>query len=102
MIEKKEKVKKSNVRFELSEDAEDQMLSDLRVILNTPEGRRIFWMILGRCKTFGTIMETNAKIYYNSGQQDVGHFLLALITKADDNLFLQMMRESKQGAMSYE
>ena len=97
----KEKIKKCE-RIEQSEDAQEEMLNDLKIVLDTKEGRRIFWMMLARCKTFGSIMETNARVYYNAGQQDIGHFLLAQITKADDNLFLQMMRESKQGEMTYE
>lgn len=102
MTEKKEKKIIPHQKIEGSSEAEESMLNDMRIILNTKEGRRVFWMLLARCKTFGSIMETNAKVYYNAGQQDIGHFLLAQITKADDNLFLQMMRESKQGEMTYE
>ena len=74
-------------------------LNDIRYLLQSPQGRRFLWRLLSRCKSFGSVWEPSAKIHYNSGQQDVGHFIMAEIVEADENAFLQMMKESKQGEM---
>lgn len=75
-------------------------LNDLRFILQTTQGRRFLWRLLSRCKAFHSVWEPSAKIHYNSGQQDVGHFLMAEIVEANEEAFLQMMKESKQGEMT--
>lgn len=74
-----------------------QELNDIRYIMQSPQGRRFMWRLLGRCKTFGSIWETSAKIHYNAGQQDMGHFIMAEITQADEELFFNMMKENKKG-----
>jgi hypothetical protein len=38
-------------------------------------------------------------IHHNSGKQDVGHFIMADITQADDMAFIKMMREAKEGKL---
>ena len=70
-------------------------LLDIKAVLSMPEGRRFIWRMLSFCKTFGSIWEQNAKIHYNSGQQDVGHFLMAEIIEAEPRALLEMM-ESQQ------
>lgn len=74
----------------------DQELKDLKYILASEQGRRFLWRILGKCKTFGSIWETSAKIHYNAGQQDLGHFLLSEITEANEESFFKMMKENKE------
>lgn len=53
-------------------------------------------------KTFGSIWEPSAKIHYNSGKQDVGHFIMAEIMEADPNLFMKMMKEKQKGDKNNE
>lgn len=69
--------------------------NDLCFVLASEQGRRLLWGLLGVCKTYGSIMETSSKIYYNAGRQDVGHMLLARITKANPEAYFQMMREAQ-------
>lgn len=71
-------------------------LNDLRKILGTKEGRRLLWRILEQCKVYSSIWEPSAKIHYYAGRQDLGHFILAEIVAADDEAYIQMMRENKQ------
>lgn len=78
----------------------ERELSDIRYLLQSPQGRRFLWKLMGRCKTFESIWEPSAKIHFNAGQQDLGHFIMAEIIEADENSLLQMMKESKQGEMT--
>ena len=74
-------------------------LNDLRTVLSTPHGRRLVWRLLEKCRVFETIWESSAKIHYNSGQQDIGHFLMAEVVHADDQSLLEMMKENKKETM---
>lgn len=69
-------------------------LKDIRAILKTHEGKRFVWRMLEKCKTFSSVWESSAKIHYNAGQQDIGHFLMAEIVNADENLLFEMMKEN--------
>lgn len=33
---------------------------------------------------------------YQSGQQDLGHFIMSEITQADENLLLRLMKDNKE------
>lgn len=74
----------------------DMELNDLRVVLGSPRGRRVFWRLLEHCRVFSTVWEPSAKIHYNSGQQDVGHFIMSEIVQADERYLLEMMKENKK------
>ncbi len=71
-------------------------LDDLYFVMSDPRGRRALWRILTYCRPFESIWEGSAKIHYNAGQQDVGHFLLADVMAASDDLYLLMAREAKK------
>lgn len=73
----------------------DRELSDLRAVLRTMEGRRLLWRLLGHCRVNGSVWEPSAKIHYNSGQQDVGHFVMSEIVEAGEEFLFQMMREAR-------
>lgn len=73
-----------------------QNKNDLKFLLKSIEGRRFLWRLLGHCGAFSSVWEPSARIHYNAGKQDVGHFLLAEITNADSEGFLKMMQENKE------
>lgn len=73
----------------------DREIKDLQEILSLPSGRRFLWRLLSHCKTFGSIWEPSARIHYASGQQDIGHFVMAEIVASDESAFLQMMKENQ-------
>lgn len=70
-------------------------IADLRAILGTQAGRRFIWRLLGKCKVNGSIWEPNERIYYNSGQQDIGHFIMSEVVTAGEDFYLQMMTENR-------
>lgn len=73
----------------------ERELNDIRFLLANPEGRRFLWKTLKFCKAFGSIWEPSAKIHYNAGVQDVGHYLMAEIASANEDAFVMMMKENK-------
>ncbi len=87
-----EQVKEADQKVKSQRDRE---LSDLRIVLDLPEGRRVFWRILEFCGIHESVWHPSALIHHNSGKQDVGHFIMAEIVKADQEFFYQMMRENK-------
>lgn len=75
----------------------DRELEDLRAVLLSREGRRFVWRLLSFCKVFGTVFHSSgSQVYYNAGQQDVGHFVLSEVTAVDENKLIEMMREEKE------
>lgn len=72
----------------------DGELQDLRVVMSTGEGRRFMWRLMAKCRAFTSIHENSAKIHYNSGQQDLGFFLLNEIDEADPEMFFKMRNEN--------
>lgn len=70
-------------------------LQDLRAVLSLQEGRRLIWRLLGHCKINGSIWHPSAQIHYNSGMQDVGHFILGEVVSAGEEFYFQMMTENK-------
>lgn len=70
-------------------------ISDLRVVLASQEGRRVFWRLLEHCKVFESIFDTGSQIYANAARQDVGHFIMAKIDQSDDQALFKMMTEHR-------
>ena len=75
-----------------------QELNDIRTVLSNASGRRFIWRVLGECKAFGSVFDSdNSYMCFLSGKQDLGHFLMAEITQADENLLFKLMKENKKG-----
>ena len=74
----------------------EKELDDIKEVLKTSAGRRFIWRLLSKCKAFNSVWHSSALIHYNSGQQDIGHFIMAEITDADVELLFKMMKEHKK------
>lgn len=70
---------------------------DLRKVLATLEGRKVMWRLLEHCGVFETVWHASALIHYNAGRQDVGHYVMQEIIKAEPKAFAQMMNEKQTG-----
>lgn len=78
-------------------DVSERAMEDMRFVLAQPQGRRVFWRLLEKCRVFNSIHETSSLIHYNAGQQDLGHYIMAEIARADeDKLFLMMKEHSSE------
>lgn len=72
-------------------------LADLRFILGTAQGRRFIWRILKHCRVFSSVFNHSGSMtYYNSGIQDVGHFIQAEVVEAKKESYFEMMRENAE------
>jgi len=71
-------------------------LSDIRAVLKTAEGRRVLWRLLDMAAPFRSIWEQSARIHYNAGKQDFGHFIMSEMEEADLQLFFKAWTENKK------
>lgn len=77
----------------------ERELNDLRIVLSTTEGRRVFWRLLEFCGVHRSVKDHSGSItYYNAGLQDTGHFIEAEIVAADEELLFKMQREARTRA----
>ncbi len=86
-----EQVKKASKKEGSEREKE---LNDLRFVLSTPQGRRVMFNIMAECKTFRSILHpSGSMVYYNAGQQDIGHWLQKEIIEADTDAYLKILKE---------
>lgn len=75
----------------------DERLNDWRIVLSTPEGRRVIWRVLEQCNTNKSVFAIDhGTISYRAGWQDAGHYVLAEINEADPRAFLRMIEEANR------
>lgn len=81
-----------------AEQKEREMeLADLRFVLGTVQGRRVLWRFLKHCRVFSSVFNHSGSMtYYNSGMQDVGHFIQAEVLEAKKEAYFEMMREQAE------
>lgn len=63
-------------------------------VLDTYAGRLFLWSELSRLGVYRSIWSPNAEIHYRAGRQDAGHELIARLTEASEELYLQMQAEA--------
>lgn len=85
-------VKKLNEEFKNKRTIE---LIELKKLLEIKSFRSFIWRLLEKTKMFESIWEQSAKIHFNAGQQDLGHFIWAELESADKEAVFQMMREKE-------
>lgn len=73
----------------------DKELDDIRFILSTPQGRRVYWRLLSQFGIFKTSFTGNSTTFFNEGQRNAGLFLLSELNDADPEAYVLMMKESK-------
>lgn len=69
---------------------------DIKSVLSSIHGKRLVWRILSHCGTFKSVHHpSGSQVYYNAGQQDIGHWLMQEIVNVDAQKLVEMMREAK-------
>jgi len=70
-------------------------IQDVKFVLSTPAGRRVYWKLMARCKSFkdGFIESTNLS-YFLKGQRTIGLGMLDDLLEADPTKYLQMVQEN--------
>ncbi len=74
----------------------EQFSLDMNAVLKSPAGRAVLWRMLEHCGAFKSVWSPSALIHYNSGKQDVGHWLLAEINDADPDALFYLMKENRK------
>lgn len=77
-------------------------LNRWRVVLRTKEGRAVLWSLIKYCRvlqeTWRPGFDADVSVYHAAGVQSVGFHIMAELGEADPDVFLTMMRESKEQA----
>lgn len=76
-------------------EADEDRIAAIRVVLQTVEGRRVFWDLLSAAGVFRSIWHPSAEIHYNAGRQDFGHEMMADLLLADEDAWELMQREAR-------
>lgn len=88
-----EQVKKGRATKKLQEE---QQRNALVAVLNTPEGRTVFWMLIEHCRVFKSVYDRDPIAMANlAARQDVGHYLMQLITGVEPEFLYLMQRENR-------
>lgn len=77
-----------------AKEAKQEYLKSLKEVMANPHGRRVLYEILEHTSVFGSIWDPSAKIHYNAGRQDVGHWLIMEISQVDEQALAAMMQEA--------
>ena len=76
----------------------EELLTDFRKVLSTPEGLRVLWYVLSQGFIFRSCFTGNASTYFNEGKRDLGLRILELVDEADGSAFEAMRREERRRA----
>lgn len=75
--------------------AREEQLNDLRILMNTPSGRRLVWRFVGACNVLSSGFNTNAmQMAHSSGWRDAGLWWWNEITQACPEKFAVMRNEA--------
>jgi hypothetical protein len=91
----KKQVERARQQEALSAENRDARFKRL---MQNPDFRAFAWELLGKTRVFETIMETNARIYYNAGQQDIGHWIQGEAVRLAPDEYLTMIQENRTDA----
>jgi len=83
-------------RNALKERRRKQEASDLRSIMDTPEGRRVIMRLLEEGRAFHSCFDLNPiMMAKNEGKRDIALFILTELMRDHQTQYLQMCREAK-------
>ena len=73
---------------------EEERVHNLGEVVATYEGRQFYWDLLADCKVYESIFDTHgSRMSFMSGQQDLGHKLMAQLQHHYPHRYLEMQRE---------
>jgi hypothetical protein len=80
----------------VNKTAREQELNDFRHIMQTPEGRRWMWRMLGVTGVFRTSFTGNSTTFFNEGMRNIGLILMTDLNEACPERYQQMMNEARR------
>lgn len=73
-------------------------IEDLRLVLGTPQGRRVIWRYLEICGVFKYGFQPDARYEaFVNGQRNIGGRIIADMAEVDPGLFGDISKEMKKG-----
>lgn len=83
---KTEEQKKEEARLQ------SRLEDDVRWVLSSPKGQRVFWWIWSLCNTFGAsyVQKDSTHTAFNEGKRDVGLRLMLLIGRINPKILSQI------------
>ena len=80
---------------------------DILWFMSHKQGRRLAWRILEKCgvheSVTGGVFDTGLqRVYYNAGQQDLGHWLESELAMVDEDAFFTMAREAMTRSKKFD
>jgi hypothetical protein len=72
----------------------EQVIADLRAVMDLPAGRRFMWRTLAATGLYRSSYHPSALIHFNEGQRSIGLTLLAEITAHCPDQYLKMQAEA--------
>lgn len=76
----------------------ERELDDVKAVLSTKEGRRVWWKFLDFCGVFRSSFTGNNSTFYNEGQRNVGLKMLGDMNEAMPDAYALMLKEAKEVA----
>lgn len=73
-----------------------QELADIKAMVETPAGRRVYWRWLSECGVFKSSFRQSSEIYFLEGRRSIGLNLLADLMEAKPEAYLLMVSENQQ------
>lgn len=72
-------------------------LDDLRQVMNSKQGRRFMWRLLGKCGAMRQSFNTNGSIMsFNEGQRSIGIPLIADLMQHAPEKYAEMLKEHRK------
>lgn len=89
------KTEANDNKAEIAKRRRERNLNDIRHIVATVEGRRLYWNLMVTCGIFKTTFtgETNGTMF-NEGRRSIGLKMLYDLMEAKPSVFEQMKREN--------
>lgn len=90
-----EQVKESTrkVRYKRTDER-----ADIEFVMGSVHGRRFMWRVLAHCGAYRSVFAVDPHVTaFNSGKQDVGHFLMAELNDVCPKEFSVMTKEATEG-----
>lgn len=82
------------------ESIRDRELADLKMVMDSLEGRRFVWRLLDKAGVFRTSFTGNSTTFFNEGMRNMGLVVLADVHEACAEQYIQMMTEAKKDTES--
>lgn len=72
----------------------DTVLSNVRQVVKTRQGKELIWEILSRCGIYTTMSGAKKQsIYFNEGQRSIGLQIVELLNEADPEIYPNLLKE---------